>query len=251
MSERGAGRSLTDTEGHVGQASLPANRLLHVTDLGRMPHAEAEALQERLVAARRAGETSDTLLLVEHDPVVTIGGAVEDPAAEVSVQLLESAGAQVRRVSRGGRATFHGPGQIVGYPILDLREHRRDLHWYLRSLEQVLIDALGDLGFGAGRVEGLTGVWAGDRKVASIGIAVRGWVTWHGFALNICVDPRWWRMIDPCGLQPEQMASLGEMGGETPSRQAVADAVVHRFGEFFGLSPRTVKQTELFAGLAF
>ncbi|MBD3291443.1 MAG: lipoyl(octanoyl) transferase LipB [Armatimonadia bacterium] len=228
-----------------------SERLCQVCDIGRMPHAEAEALQERLVAARRAGEAPDTLLLVEHDPVVTIGSAVEDADAEVSVQLLESAGAEVRRVSRGGRATFHGPGQFVGYPILDLREHRQDLHWYLRALEQVLIDALGDCGFDAERVEGLTGVWVGDRKVASIGIAVRGWVTWHGFALNLCVDPKWWRMIDPCGLQPQQMASLSEIRHETASREAVEDTIVHHFGEFFGLSPRRVKETELFAGSAF
>ena len=228
-----------------------SERLCQVCDIGRMPHAEAEALQERLLAARRAGDLPDTLLLVEHDPVVTIGSAVEDEASEVSVELLESAGAQVRRVSRGGRATFHGPGQIVGYPIINLREHRQDLHWYLRALEQVLIDALGDCGFEAERVEGLTGVWVDERKVASIGIAVRGWVTWHGFALNVCVDPQWWRMIDPCGLAPEQMASLTEVSGTVASRQVVEGAIVQHFADFFDLSPRRSEATELFAATDF
>lgn len=228
-----------------------SERICQIVDLGRMAHAEAEELQERLVAARRAGEAPDTLLLVEHDPVVTIGSAVEDPAAEVSMQLLESAGAQVRPVSRGGRATFHGPGQIVGYPILDLREHRRDLHWYLRALEQVMIGALIDFGYPAGRVEGLTGVWVNDRKVASIGIAVRGWVTWHGFALNVDVDPAWWRMIDPCGLDPERMASLAELGKRAPSREVVCDALVRHLGEVFVLTPHALASTELFAGTGF
>ena len=228
-----------------------SERICQVVDLGRMAHAEAERLQERLLAEVRSGEAPDTLLLVEHDPVVTIGRSVEDPADEVAATLLESAGAQVRHVTRGGRATFHGPGQIVGYPILDLRRQRRDLHWYLRSLEQVIIDALGEVGYAGERVEGFTGAWVGGRKVASIGIAVRGWVTWHGFALNLEVDPSWWRLIDPCGLRPEQMASLAELDGPTPSRDSMIDAVVAQFGEVFDLSMSRLASVELFAELAF
>lgn len=226
-------------------------RLLRVTDLGRMGHAEAERLQEWLVEERRAGRAPDTLLLVEHDPVVTIGSAVEEAAAEVSAQLLESAGAEVRQVSRGGRATFHGPGQIVGYPILDLRQHRRDLHWYLRSLEQVIIDALGDFGMDADREEGLTGVWSGGRKVASIGIAVRGWVTWHGFALNLDVDARWWRMIDPCGLRPEQMGSLSDLTTPCPSRASLCNTLAGRLADVFDLRVQKIVRTELFEESAF
>jgi lipoate-protein ligase B len=234
------------------QEPTPApERSCRVTDLGRMPHAEAERLQERLVALRRAGEAPDTLLLVEHDPVVTIGAAVDDPSEEVCVDLLRSAGAEIRRVSRGGRATFHGPGQIVGYPILDLREHRRDLHWYLRSLEEVVIESLRSLGCDAERVEGFTGVWVADRKVASIGIAVRGWVTWHGFALNVDVDPQWWRMIDPCGLRPEQMASLSEIGGGSVSRAEICTSLVGHFGDFFGMNTSVLKRTELLSELSF
>jgi lipoate-protein ligase B len=215
-----------------------------------MDHVEAERLQERLVDARRAGEAPDTLLFVEHDPVVTVGRGVEDLHAEISAQLLESAGAQIRQVSRGGRATFHGPGQIVGYPILDLRQHRRDLHWYLRSLEQVIIDALAEFEFDARRRDGLTGVWIGERKVASIGIAVRGWVSWHGFALNVDVEPRWWRMIDPCGLRPEEMASLSEIGPLPPAGE-IRGALARSLCEVFGLKPLELASTELFAGPAF
>lgn len=228
-----------------------SERVCRTVDLGRMPHAEAERLQQRLVEARRAGEMPDMLLLVEHDPVVTIGSAVEDPATEVSVQLLESAGAEVRQVSRGGRATFHGPGQIVGYPILDLRQHRRDLHWYLRALEQVIIDALAEFGLEGERVEDFTGVWVGDRKVASIGIGVRGWVTWHGFALNLDVGAHWWQMIDPCGLRPQQMGSLSDFAGEAPPRDEVSTELASHLGDVFDLRMEELDATELFAALAF
>lgn len=222
-------------------------RVCRVTNLGRMAHAEAEVLQERLVAQVRAGEAPDALLLVEHEPVVTVGRAVKQPKAEVAAALLESAGAEVRQVSRGGRATFHGPGQIVGYPILNLRRHRMDLHWYLRALEQVIIEALGEFSLPAERVESFTGVWIAGRKIASIGVAVRGWVTWHGFSLNLDVDAAWWRMIDPCGLRPEQMASLSELSLQCPPREELEDALVRRFGDLFGLEMRRAGVTELFS----
>lgn len=228
-----------------------SERVCHLVDLGRMAHEQAEALQERLVAQVRTGDAPDTLLLVEHDPVVTLGRAVDEPAAEVALTLLESAGASVRHVSRGGRATFHGPGQIVGYPIIDLRRHRTDLHWYLRSLEQVIIDTLDGFGYHSGRVDGYTGVWIGARKVASIGIAVRGWITWHGFALNLDVDPSWWHLIDPCGLRPEQMASLRDLATQTESRAQVCAALAASFSDRFGLSLRRVEPVELLAGPGF
>lgn len=241
---------MSDREEKGGRVARD-DRSCRVVDLGRMGHAEAERLQERLVELRRAGGCEDTLLLVEHDPVVTIGGGVEDPQAEVSAQLLESAGAQIRQVKRGGRATFHGPGQVVGYPILDLREHRRDLHWYLRSLEETIIDAVGEFGYEAGRVEGLTGVWVDGRKVASIGIAVRGWVTWHGFALNLEVDAHWWRMIDPCGLRPEQMGSLSDLERPLPAREELCDALARRLGRIFDLRMCISSSAELFAASGF
>ncbi len=228
-----------------------SERLCRVHDLGRVSYDRAERLQRQLLQARRAGTIPDTLLVVEHDPVVTVGSAVDDPADELSLRALEEAGVEVRRVSRGGRATFHGPGQIVGYPILDLRRHRQDLHWYLRALEQVLIDALAQVGCEAERRDGLTGVWVQGRKVASIGIAVRGWVTWHGFALNRDCDARWWRMLDPCGLRPEQMASLSDLAEETPSRRDVVEKIVGCFGDVFGLRPVRAPETELFQQTVF
>lgn len=226
-------------------------RLCHLCDLGRMAYARAEGLQERLVAARRAGEAPDTLLLVEHDPVVTVGSGSGEASDELSLEVLTAAGVEVRRVGRGGRATFHGPGQMVGYPIFDLREHRQDLHWYLRALEQVLIDALVQHDYPARRRDGLTGVWVEGRKVASIGIAVRGWVTWHGFALNLDCDAQWWRMLDPCGLRPEQMASLTDLDGDAPSHRELSETIVRCFEEVFDLRMVTRAATELFARMAF
>jgi lipoate-protein ligase B len=227
------------------------DRICRIADLGRMAHEEAEALQLRLVAARRAGTVPDSLLLVEHDPVVTLGSAVDEPTAEVSVDLLEAAGAQVRRVSRGGRATFHGPGQVVGYPILDLRSHRQDLHWYLRAVEEVLIGALREFGYEAQRVEGFTGVWVSGRKVASIGIAVRGWVTYHGFALNVDCDPMWWTLLNPCGLQAEQMASLSGLGRSAPGRGEIHGAIVRHLMQVLELQARHCTGTELLAEFDF
>lgn len=220
-------------------------------DLGRMEYARAERLQERLVAARRAGAVADTLLFVEHDPVVTVGGSADDAAAELEVAAARVAGVPVHRVARGGRATWHGPGQVVGYPILDLRAHRTDLHWYLRALEDVLIDALGEVGIAACRVDGLTGAWAGERKVASIGIGVRGWVTWHGFALNLDCDPAAWRLLQPCGLAPEAMASLAELVDEPPTRAEMVAALARAFAARFDLSGTYCTLAELLRRAGF
>lgn len=222
-----------------------------VCDLGRMEYGRAERLQERLVAARRAGELPDTLLFVEHDPVVTVGGSADDAAAELEVAAARAAGLPVHRVSRGGRATWHGPGQIVGYPIIDLRAHRTDLHWYLRTLEDILIDALGAVGVAAQRTEGLTGAWVGGRKVASIGIGVRGWVTWHGFALNLDCDPAVWRLLQPCGLAPEAMASLAEVQGQPPSRPEMIAALTRSFALHLGLRTTSCELAELLPRASF
>lgn len=205
-----------------------------VIEAGLVPYDEAERGQQALVADRRAGRTCDVLLLLEHPAVVTIG---RSPAAEgngVDRTALAALGVPVYEVARGGQATWHAPGQLVGYPILDLRELRPDLHWYLRALEQVLIEALGDLGCPADRREGLTGVWVGERKVASIGVAVRGWVTWHGFALNVSCHSPVREHLTPCGMSPEVMASLDEVMELAPDMGAVREAVVWRFGMVFG-----------------
>jgi len=184
-------------------------RHLDVRRLGRCDYEATARLQETLVAQRRAGEVTDTLLLLEHDPVVTLGRTSREHAILASNRL------PVIETPRGGQATYHGPGQLVAYPILDLRGHRLDLHWYLRSLEQVVITALAELGVEARNIEGFTGVWIGERKVCSIGVAVRGWVTYHGLALNVDCDMSGFSMISPCGLTAEDMGRIVDYIPET------------------------------------
>ncbi len=205
-----------------------------VAQVGRVDYADAEAWQERLVAARRAGEIPDVLLLLEHPEVVTVGRGEDDAESVMDLTALEAAGVSVHRVARGGGATLHCPGQIVGYPILDLREMRRDLHWYLRSLEEIIIRALADVGCEATRREGLTGVWAGGGKIASIGVAVRSWITWHGFALNVVHRSPIWESLNPCGLAPEAVGSLDDLPGPTPSVDELHQALSQRFCGVFG-----------------
>ena len=162
-----------------------SNRL-GVAMLGRQPYAETLELQRALCRRRMAEElTQDLLLLVEHDPVVTLGRGTRATSLPLEPAALARRGVEVAEVERGGDVTYHGPGQLVGYPILQLREHKADLHWYLRQLEATLIGALEQLGIAAERRPGLTGVWTSGRKIASIGIHVKHWVTFHGFALNV------------------------------------------------------------------
>lgn len=200
---------------------------LEVGLLGKVEYAHALALQEELVTRRLAGGP-DVLLLLEHPPVYTLGRGA-DP------RYLGTAGADVLvvRVSRGGEVTYHGPGQLVGYPILDLRNHRLDVRWYVGMLEAVLVRVLDDLGVRAGTRPGLRGVWVGDRKIASIGVALRRWVTWHGFALNVGADLGGFARITPCGIADVQMTSVVREGG-TDDVGFVARAVLRRFSEAFG-----------------
>jgi lipoate-protein ligase B len=154
------------------------------------------------------------------------------------VGFLASRGVELFEVERGGDATFHGPGQLVGYPILNLEGHRKDLHWYLRTLEEVLIRVLGWWGVEAGRQEGLTGVWTHGRKIASIGVHARGWVTWHGFALNVANDLGYFDLIVPCGIQGVVMTSVErELGRNAPSLEDARRDVVRAFRELFGFEP--------------
>ena len=183
-------------------------RLL-VQDLGRGSYEEVLELQRRLCRQRISGEIQDDiLLLVEHEPVVTLGRGVRPGSLPLSPAELEARGLHVFDVERGGDVTFHGPGQLVGYPIIDLRKHREDLHWYLRRLEAGLIDGLARMGIGAGTRPGLTGVWTAERKIASIGIHVKQWVTFHGFALNVTTDMSYFDLIVPCGIANVVMTSV-------------------------------------------
>lgn len=211
-------------------------RLLQVVEAGLVPYREALAWQRALAQARIAGRLEhDVLLLLEHPAVVTMGRTAR-PA-----HVLRPEGVDVVEVERGGDVTFHGPGQLVGYPIIDLSGHRRDLHWYLRALEQALLAALAELGIPGERQPGYTGVWARGRKIASIGVHVRQWVTWHGFALNVTTDLAAFERIVPCGIPGVVMTSLERereaRGGATRSLwDDAVRAVIGGFEATFGVT---------------
>lgn len=186
-------------------------RAIHVVDLGRRPYGEVLALQRELCQARGDGRISDDLLLlVEHDPVVTLGRGTAASSLPLAPDALRARGVLVHEVERGGDVTWHGPGQLVGYPIVDLQALRPDLHWYLRALEDALIEALEQLGVPADRNPGYTGVWTAGRKIASIGVHVKRWVTLHGFALNVTNRLDGFDDIVPCGIPGVVMTSVAE-----------------------------------------
>lgn len=209
-------------------------RRLEVRRMGRVAYGEALALQAELVRQRRAGEISDTLLLLEHPHVITLGSGSHEENVLVSAEERARLGVELYETGRGGDVTYHGPGQLVGYPILDLKPDRCDLHRYLRDLEEVLIRAIGDFGLAAGRKEGKTGAWVDDRKLAAIGVRVSsGWITSHGFAFNVATDLGYFGTIVPCGIREFDVGSLsGELGREVTMPEAER-AVVGRFEEIF------------------
>ncbi|MGE0712090.1 MAG: lipoyl(octanoyl) transferase LipB [Planctomycetota bacterium] len=197
-------------------------------DLGRIGYREAWELQLQRVEERRRGEGQDTLLLCEHPEIVTTGRGAQGPSRSAEETAgVTAAGIEVLPIERGGAATYHGPGQLVGYPIVRLAPDERDLHAFLRALEAALIAALARCcGLAAGRRDGLTGVWVGERKLASIGIACRGWVTYHGFALNLSTDLRRFALFRPCDLDAQVMASLESLG--VPAEREPLAAAIHQ-----------------------
>jgi lipoyl(octanoyl) transferase len=207
---------------------------MNVRWLGRIGYTEALAMQEEIVAAKAAGpDVPDELLLLEHDSVFTIGrtndhSSLRDPAALP---------ASLMAINRGGQATWHGPGQLVGYPLLDLRLRGSDLHRYLRDLEEFLISLCAEFGIAASRREGLTGVWVGEKKIASLGVGVRRWISMHGFALNVCGPLDGFAHIIPCGIQGVTMTSLEREGAEGVTVEGVAAKVAERFPAFLGQKP--------------
>lgn len=209
-------------------------RRLQVLRLGRVAYTEALALQARWVTERRAGEIEDRLALLEHPAVITLGTSSHDDHVLLSRDELDRRGIEIEAVGRGGDVTFHGPGQLVGYPILDLKPDRQDLHRYLRDLEEVLVRALGSLGVAARRVPGLTGVWADGGKVAAIGVRVSsGWITSHGFALNVGIDLSGFEAIVPCGISDRSVTSIERELKRDVDRDRVEQAVLHAFAEVF------------------
>jgi lipoyl(octanoyl) transferase len=203
--------------------------------LGRVPYAEAEALQRRVRAGVKDGSGPEHLLLLEHPHVYTLGRNAEESDVLAAPAWLEAQGVEVHDCDRGGQVTYHGPGQLVGYPIIDLDPDRRDLRRYVRDLQEVLIRTLADYGLTARRREGkdLIGVWVGEAKVASLGVHVSRWITTHGFALNVGTDLSYFARIVPCGLSGVRMASIGSLTGEAPPLPAVAERVAGHFADVF------------------
>ena len=205
---------------------------MNVRWLGRIGYGEALALQEKIVAQKAENlDAPDELLLLEHEPVFTIGrtndqSSLRDPAALP---------APLMAINRGGQATWHGPGQLVGYPLLDLRKRGSDLHRYLRDLEEFLISLCAEFGVAASRREGLTGVWVGEKKIASLGVGVRRWISMHGFALNVCGSLEGFAHIIPCGIAGVEMTSLEREGAAAVTVEGVAEKVAASFAGFLAL----------------
>jgi lipoyl(octanoyl) transferase len=212
-----------------------ALRTLEVQRLGLVGYADALATQQRLVDERRAGRIPDQLLLLQHPPVITLGVKTRNDRSHIlaSPETLARDGVEVVETGRGGDVTFHGPGQLVGYPILDLNPDRRDVHRYVRDLEEVLIRAAAAFGIAATRAPGLTGVWVGDDKLAAIGVRISRWITSHGFALNVATDLRHFNLIVPCGITDKGVTSLERLLSRPVAMDEAESAVTAAFTSVF------------------
>ncbi|MEO5821783.1 MAG: lipoyl(octanoyl) transferase LipB [Vicinamibacteraceae bacterium] len=219
--------------------SPQVSRRLVVQRLGRIGYAEGVERQKALVQQRIAGEIDDTLLFVEHPPVITLGVKTRGSFANIRAgeEALALQGVTVHETGRGGDVTFHGPGQLVGYPIIDLKPDRQDVHRYVRDLEDVLIRAAADFGIEAGRVKGFSGAWVGDVKLAAIGVRISRWVTSHGFALNVTTDLSGFDLIVPCGITDRGVTSLSALLGREVAMADVEASVVQHFAAVFERSP--------------
>jgi lipoyl(octanoyl) transferase len=210
---------------------------LEVQDLGLVPYAEALALQSDLVGRRRAGDIPDQLLLLQHPHVITLGTASSRAHIVADQSRLQELGIDLVDVGRGGDVTYHGPGQLVGYPILDLKPDRKDVHRYLRDLESVLVRTLGEMGIQGEPVPDLTGVWVDGRKIAAIGVRISsGWITSHGFALNVSNDLSFFETIVPCGIQDVSVTSVSQELGRPVGVPDILGIVSRAFSKVFGRS---------------
>lgn len=205
-------------------------RPIEIRRLGIVPYSAALEIQARLVEDRRAGRVGDLLLLLQHPPVITLGVKARNGGnVRASRDALAARGVEVHEAGRGGDVTFHGPGQIVGYPILDLKPDRCDVHRYVRDLEEVMICTAAEFGVGAGRMPGLTGVWVGQDKLAAIGVRISRWITSHGFAFNVSTDLDYFALIVPCGIADRGVTSLARLLGRPVEVEAVEDALARHF----------------------
>ena len=221
----------------------------HTIDLGLIGYAEAWALQKRIVAARKAGAIEDVLLVCEHPHVITQGRNGKREHLLASEHLLRQKGVEYYETSRGGDITYHGPGQIVGYPILNLGAIRRDVVWYVRMLEEAMIRATSEFGITAERVAGKTGIWvkSGDteEKLAAIGVHISRWVTSHGFAYNVSTDLPYFDLIVPCGIANRKATSLEKLLGRSVEQEEVAPRIARHLGELFGREMQEASKKEL------
>jgi len=217
-------------------------------DLGLIDYAEAYALQKRVVAARKAGTIEDVLLLCQHPHVITLGRSGKRENLLASEQVLRQKGVEFHSTDRGGDITYHGPGQIVGYPILDLGAIRRDVVWYVRTLEEAMIRATAEFGIAAARVSGKTGIWVragnSEEKLAAIGVHISRWVTSHGFAYNVSTDLRYFDLIVPCGIAGGKATSLEKLLGRSVEEKEVAPRIARHLGELFALEIKEASRKE-------
>jgi len=212
------------------------SRLVLVVELGRVDYSVSLEIQEKLVAARIKGSIPDILLLLEHPPTYTTGRLGHPKNLLVSEEELAREGLRLFRINRGGDITFHGPGQLVGYPILNLRDYGQDIHLYLRTLEKLLIETLKGWDIVGYQVPGLTGVWAGGKKIASIGVGVKRWVSFHGFALNVNTDLSYFQKINPCGLNAQEITSMAQITQQKITLEEVIQRIILSFEELLGLN---------------
>lgn len=228
---------------------------LLITDLGLISWSDAYALQQRIVAARKAGAIDDVLLFCEHPHVLTFGRNASQKNLLASENVLRQKNVELRETNRGGDITYHGPGQIVGYPILNLDPIRRDVHWYVRALEEAMIRATADFGITAYRIPGKTGIWVQppgnipEEKLAAIGVHISRWVTSHGFAFNVSTDLRYFDLIIPCGIADRKATSLEKLLHRNVSLDEVKPRLVHHLSDLFSLTPKEVSAQQLLASL--
>jgi lipoate-protein ligase B len=221
------------------------SRRLAVVELGIQPYGRAHTLQHRLVAARQQGDVSDVLLLLEHAPVITLGRRADPANVLASSDSLQEAGIEVVRIERGGDVTYHGPGQLVGYPIVDLASLGLGPSDYMHGLEDVIMAAITEFGLKGSRREGQIGVWVGGDKICAMGVRVSKRVTYHGFALNVDPIMDHWHMIIPCGIRDGFVTSMASELGRAPSMEEVRSAVVTHFAEYFAMMPVDCTLAEL------
>lgn len=219
---------------------------MYLLNLGLVPYDEGLVLQHRIVEARKADQLDDVLLLLEHPPVITLGRQADETNIIAAPEFLDQLGIRVRRVERGGDVTYHGPGQLMGYPILNLRNYRKDVGWYIRALQEVLVGALADFGINAqARTGSDTGVWVGNDKIIAIGARIEEWVSYHGFALYVDPIMSHFDLIVPCGLRDRGITAMRQLIGASIDMEAVRQAVARHFAVVFDVDLEPVALAEL------